>query len=71
MAHTRGVHKRDLEDQIGAPDPRPFLYCRKCGSQFSANSGDYFNCPDNYIFKCCKRNMVLAVAETYIRVVRA
>jgi hypothetical protein len=36
------------------------LYCLECGSEFSANSGDYFMQPDNYVFMCCNEPMILA-----------
>ena len=49
----------DLRDQIGTNGPRPLLYCRRCGSEQSANAGDYFMAPANRIFKCCGVNMVL------------
>ena len=50
----------DLRDQIGMSRPRPFLWCRTCGNEASANRGDYFMRPWGEVFTCCGRPMVLA-----------
>ena len=50
----------DLKDQIGMEGPRPSLWCRHCGAEYSAHAGDYFMQSPNHVFKCCGRNMVLA-----------
>ena len=57
------VTRASLQDQIGSPYPRPFLYCRKCGAEYSANAGDYWNTPDSHVFKCCRVNMMLVTAS--------
>lgn len=31
-----------------------YLYCRKCGSEYSAAAGDYWNTPLGHVFKCCR-----------------
>ena len=51
-----------VSDLIGIKmkGPISFLYCRKCGGEYSANAGDYFMAPDTAM-KCCRTNMVLAV----------
>ncbi len=36
------------------------MCCTKCGAEYSANSGDYWNVPDDHKFKCCGRTMILA-----------
>lgn len=48
-----------LKDQTGSKGPRPFLYCVKCGGEYSANSGDYFMARPDTVMKCCKRNLKL------------
>jgi hypothetical protein len=57
------VTVENLKDQIGAEYPRPFLYCRKCGAEYSANAGDYFMARPGHVFKCCKVNMLLVTAK--------
>ena len=57
---SKRVTVGDLKDQIGTPFPRPFLHCRECGAQNSANAGDYFALRPAHVFKCCGRNMILA-----------
>lgn len=51
----------DLKDQLDTPYPRPVLHCDKCGADYSAHAGDYWNRPANYVFRCCRRNMLLLV----------
>ena len=63
------VKVSDLKDQVGKPSPHPILYCKVCGSEYSANAGDYFNHPSTHVFKCCRRNMVLVnKTTTYLEV---
>jgi hypothetical protein len=33
-----------------------YLFCRKCGSTFSATPGDYWSTPLEHLFKCCRVN---------------
>ena len=62
------VRVKDLKDQIGTNGPRPFLYCSKCGAEYSANGADYFMARPEHVFTCCKRKMVLVTEQvTYIR----
>jgi len=53
----------DLADQIlnkDRADER--LFCPACGAQYSANTGDYWNVPDDKEVYCeCGEPMVLAV----------
>lgn len=58
------VTKASLPDLIGSNGPRPLLYCRRCGMECSANRGDYFNLPETYTFRCCKRPMRLVFKQT-------
>lgn len=65
------VRVKDLKDQVGQPShlPRPFLYCRKCGSEYSANAGDYFLAAPQTIMKCCGIPNILVTKQTrYIEV---
>lgn len=57
---SKPVKKAMLKDQLGMEGPRPFLFCRKCGGECSANAGDYFMVPDSHVFTCCKTPMQLA-----------
>ena len=58
------IHKRDLKNQTGANGPRPILFCAVCGSENSANSGDYWDWPDDHEFKCCGKPMSLCIKRT-------
>jgi hypothetical protein len=57
--HRNEVRVSDLKDQIGTPGPHPFLYCAICAATYSANKGDYFMHPADYVFTCCEENMKL------------
>lgn len=54
---------RDLKDQIGAPYPRPLMYCHTCGEEYSANRGDYFAANPDTVLTCCGEPMRLAVRK--------
>ncbi len=60
----------DLEDQLGQRGPRAILYCAQCGAKGSAHGGDYRNLPKDHVFRCCQRNMRLALEVTSYREVR-
>jgi hypothetical protein len=68
---SAAVRVRDLPDLFGRPGPHPFLYCLKCGAEYSAHSGDYFNRLPDHVFTCCRRNMVLVTRETTLRPYRS
>jgi hypothetical protein len=54
------VRVKNLPDLTGTNIfPQPFLSCGECGAEYSANSGDYFNYPHEYVFMCCSEPMVL------------
>lgn len=61
---TRRVTVGDLSNQIGTLEPRPLLYCSRCGSEISANKGDYFMASDSDVFRCCGRLMRLVFKRT-------
>ena len=45
--------KKNMRNQIGLGcTDKKILYCKECGSEFSGNSGDYWDVPDNHIFTC-------------------
>jgi len=50
--------KKNMKDQILTQDNK-ILYCRECSAEYSGNSGDYWNMPENHIFKCCDIEMEL------------
>ncbi len=58
------IRVKDLKDQSGMNGPRPFLLCRKCGNESSANKGDYFMAKPDYVFTCCDIPMLLVTRET-------
>jgi len=39
---------------------KPILYCERCGSEYSANKGDYFDAPPGQKLVCCGKQLVLA-----------
>ena len=55
------VRVSDLKDQLGMPFPRPMLYCVECGTEYSANKGDYFAASPDHIFRHCGKPMRLVV----------
>ena len=65
---SRAIKVKDLKNQIGISGNvvvnNPFLYCRKCGAEYSANAGDYFMAPSDHVFKCCNVNMLLVKKHT-------
>lgn len=46
-----------------------FLYCRRCGAQYSATRGDYFAAHPDTVLRCCGEPMVLARTTTTIHAV--
>lgn len=66
MKTTKCITVGDLKDQLGTPSPRPVLYCRYCGAEYSAHAGDYWNLPAGRVFRCCGRPMVRVIKSTVI-----
>lgn len=67
------IQKKDLADSIlNKERAGEFMYCPNCGSEYSASSGDYWNLPDDYIFKCgeCKVEMQLATKKTVYNIIK-
>ena len=66
------VQTKDLKDFIldKVKYPEPFLYCPICKGRYSANKGDYWYCPEDFIFKCCNTYLVLAKEETKIIILK-
>ena len=65
------IRVSDLKNQIGIKmqGPISFLFCRKCGGEYSANAGDYFMARPDTVMKCCRTNMVLMTKrEVYTEV---
>jgi hypothetical protein len=61
------VRVRDL------PDSAPYgtvLHCPRCGSDYSADAGDYFMAKPDMVFKCCGVNSRLVTKQTTYREVR-
>lgn len=63
--------KKNLKDQILTNDDH-ILYCPECNSEWSGNSGDYFNVPDDYVFICnaCKCELKLVRKKVTIKYIR-
>ncbi len=58
------VTSKDLKDQILHHEDKSMLLCTVCGSEYSANKGDYWDTPDNHVFKCCHKPMRLVIKTT-------
>lgn len=63
---ARRVTVADLQQQTGTAGPHPFLYCPTCGAEYSANAADYWCLPDDYVFRCCRRNMLHVIRESIL-----
>ncbi len=50
--------KENMKDHILDGDNR-ILHCLVCDGEYSGNAGDYFSCPDDYVFTCCETEMEL------------
>jgi hypothetical protein len=58
------VTVKDLADHCFTEErSNEVLYCEICENLFSANKGDYWNLPENYVFKCCDCEMLLVVLK--------
>lgn len=64
---SKQVRVQDLQDQIGYNGPRAILRCSVCGSEASANRGDYFMLPGNHVFRCCDLPMAKVVKSTVFK----
>jgi len=65
---------KNLKNQVGLNiNPRDKginMFCRICGSSYSANSGDYFMINDpEYKFKCCNEVMILGRDINYFEAI--
>ena len=55
---------KNLKDQT-LKDDEAIMYCSICGSEYSANLGDYWDVNDsNFEFKCCEETMDIVVKKT-------
>ena len=58
--------RRNLKDQILTND-NAIMVCNVCGSECSANAGDYWNYPDNHVFTCCGKVMSIVTKHIVYR----
>jgi len=56
--------KSNMRDGILDKTYKALMLCTVCGGEYSADSGDYFNYKDDYIFKCCGKPCLLVTKET-------
>ena len=59
----KAMRVRDLPELMGAPYPRPILWCSRCAMEYSADGSDYSRYSLDYVFKHCGRNMRLVVKQ--------
>ena len=65
MSPKRRITVGDLKDG----QAYGMLLCPKCGSEFSADRGDYWHMPLHHVMKCCNVNSRLVRKETrYVNV---
>jgi hypothetical protein len=67
------IQKKDLADSIlDKKRAGEFMFCPSCGGEYSASSGDYWNLPEDYVFKCgeCKNEMQLATKSTVYNIIK-
>lgn len=56
--------KKNLRDSIlNNSWKKVIMKCFYCGGVYSANSGDYWNLPDNHEFECCGEVMELVIPK--------
>lgn len=55
------AYVKNLQDQINMPYSKALLLCTICGSEFSANKGDYWQLSNDDSIKCCNIIMRLKV----------
>jgi hypothetical protein len=65
------VKVKNLKEQIGTLEPRPFLYCSICGAEYSANAGDYWTANPEHIFICCDEPILLMTTPVEYREVKS
>ena len=59
--------KKNLKDYIYCPEfSDVYAYCTKCGAEYSANAGDYWQMKDDERLKCCNKTMILVRKSTKI-----
>lgn len=56
--------KSNLKDGILDKSWNALMLCNICGAEYSANSGDYWNVADDYVFECCDEIMELVEKNT-------
>ena len=61
--------KKNMIDHIWHPEePARVLHCPCCMSDFSGNAGDYWDYPDDYLFKCGECGEELELVERRVTV---
>lgn len=61
---------RNLKNQTGVAGPHPVMWCPRCGAEYSANKGDYWDVRADHKFTCCGRTMELVYVTRGHRQVR-
>lgn len=60
---------RYLNNQIGNDIPpqikNAVLHCFICGADYSANAGDYFNCPPEQELTCCDEPLSRVIKKEF------
>ena len=60
-----GIRVKGLHDQVKMTWPQPFLFCKTCQSEVSANAGDYFMARPDSLFICCGLHMILVTKSVH------
>lgn len=56
----------NLEDQLGQGSTRTIMVCQVCPTEYSAQKGDYWDLPEDYVFTHHAQPMMLAKKKTVI-----
>lgn len=54
---------KNLTDQIGQPEPLAIALCKICGSEYSANKGDYWYLLPEESIVCCGNSICELVTK--------
>jgi len=63
MKKPKLAYKKNLQDQLNMPYPRPIAVCPACGAEYSANKGDYWQLEDDDALTCCNG----LICELYVK----
>ena len=61
--------KKNMSNQYMLPiSQRQILHCPSCNGEWSGNPGDYWNLPDDHVFKCSECDVELELVRKVINI---